>query len=472
MGRRGGLGALAASRLVFAASGLAVNLAMARWLPVESFGVYRWIMSLCALGTFGTTLGLGPWLTRAVVEEPSRARPFTRAVLAVVASLSAATGAAIVAWVTLADGRPEVVGAAVAAAIGLGLGAIASMFEAGLHGLHRTRAEVAPTLVGRGSMVAVNVGLLLTGFGVPAVMAGRAVTGALTAALLGVAFLREAPTSHVAAPGWRDVVWQGRALGATVLFGAVYAQVDVVLLEALAGAEAVAQYAAPATVLLQLALLATVVTRASFPAVAAAETDADAAAEVRRASEMLWGLGIAIAAGGVAVSDALVPWLFGAAYASSAPVFALLACAMPLRFLHGHFGLSLTARDASTTRARIDGVAAAFNIGINLLALGLGGAMAAACTTVATDLLLVVGTGHALSRRVGSVVDAGRFVRWAAAAAGMAALVGATGTWPVWVRVGVGLVSYSCFAFCTGALSTATLAGRWPMRGHRSHNRA
>jgi O-antigen/teichoic acid export membrane protein len=472
MGRRGGLGALAASRLVFAASGLFVNLAMARWLPVEAFGVYRWIMSLCALGTFGTTLGLGPWLTRQLVEDPTRARPWVRVVVGVVGVLSAATGLAIVAWVGLADGRPDVVAAAAAAVVGLGLGAVASILEAGLHGLHRTRAEVMPTLWGRGALVVVNVGLLLAGFGVAAVMGGRVLTGALTAGLLGLAFVREAPATETSAPAWRDVLWEGRALGATVLFGAVYAQVDVVLLEALSGAEAVARYAAPSTVLLQLALLATVVTRASFPAVAAAGTADEASAEVRRASETLWALGVAIAAGGVAVSDALVPWLFGPAYAASAPVFAVLACAMPLRFLHGHFGLSLTARDRSAERARIDGLAAAFNIGINLLALRTGGAMAAACTTVATDLLLVLGTGRALGALLGAVVDVGRFARWGAAALAMAAVVTAVPGWPVGVRVGVGALSYGVFAVLFGAVSVVTLAGRWPIRGQSPHNRA
>ena len=472
MAPSGGLGALAASRLVFALSGLAVNLAMARWLPVESFGVYRWLMSLCALASFGTTLGLAPWLTKQIVAEPDRARAWTSGVLRVVAALATVTTLGIVGWVAVADGRPMVLAAAVAAALGLALGAAASVVEAALHGLHRTQAEVWPTLLGRGALVVVNLGLLVAGFGVSEVMAGRALTGAFTFVLLWLALSREAPRVDVAAPGWRAIAWEGRALGATVMFGAVYAQVDVVLLEALAGPEAVARYAAPATVLLQLALLATVVTRASFPKVAAAADAPTAAAEVRRAAEVLWAFGIAIAAGGSAVSGALVPWLFGPAYADAAPVFAVLAFAMPLRFLHGHFGLSLTARDRSGVRARIDGAAAAFNVVVNLLVLARGGAMAAAFTTVATDALLVLGTGRALSANLGAVVEPGRMVRWALAAAAMAGAVSAAAAWPVWARVALGAAIYPALALAFGVLDASSLRGLRPRVGHSDSSRA
>ncbi len=451
--------ALGASRLAFALSGLAVNVAMARWLPREAFGVYRWLMSVSAIAAFGGHLGLGAYVTRELVRSPASAGAWVGAALRTTSLLSSVTALAVVAYVAVRDPRPEVVAAGVLTALGLGVQAMAQIVEAGLHGLHETRREVAPTLVGRGLMVVGNLALLALGFGVTAVMAGRLAAAVVTLGMLLLAFRAACPPSDGgAAPTVGALLHEGRTFGGTVLFGAIYAQADVLMLEAMAGDAEVARYGAPSSVLLQLALIGAVLTRSYYPRLAALVEDPSAARALLSAqSHALLMVALPIAGGGAVLARDLVPALFGPGYADAALPFLLLALAVPLRFLHGGYGLALSALDGQGRRMRIDRAAAALNVGLNLVAIPVGGAVGAAVTTLCTDLFLVVRLEAAHRERLGAVdhpPTAGRLV-WATT--GMMACVAATAGWWVGWRVGVGVGVYPVLAWALGAVDRGHL---------------
>jgi O-antigen/teichoic acid export membrane protein len=451
--------ALGASRAAFALSGLAVNVAMARWLPREAFGVYRWLMSVSAIAAFGGHLGLGSLVTRELVRAPGGARAWVGAALRTTSLLSTTTAVAVVAYVAVRDPRPDVVWAGVWTAVGLGVQALSQVVEAALHGLHETRREVAPTLVGRGLLVVGNLALLALGYGVTEVMAGRLAAALVTLGMLLLA-LRDAcpPADGDAPPTVGALLNEGRTFGATVLFGAIYAQADVLMLEAMAGDAEVARYGAPASVLLQLALIGAVLTRSYFPRLAALGDDPSAARAMLAAqSHALLMVALPVAGGGAVLARELVPALFGPGYADAAMPFLLLALAVPLRFLHGGYGLALSALDGQAARMRIDRAAAALNVGANLVAIPLGGAVGAACTTLLTDLYLVARLEGAHRRRLGGVDHPATAGRLLAATSGMMACVALSAGWPVGWRVLVGVVTYPAWAWALGAVDRGHL---------------
>lgn len=401
----GGMVALAASRLAFALSGAIVNLAMARMLLREEFGVYRWVSAVVALATFGSNLGLGAFVTREAAREPGRVAKLVPAALRATLLLSSLTALLVVVYVGLRDPRPYVLGCALLAGAGLGVQAMSQVVEGALHGLHRTRAEVPSVLLGRAALVAGSLLLLGLGYGLVAQFGVR--LGAAVLALVLLLWTLQQVSGGLdwarPEPPVRELVATGRVFGATVLFGAIYAQADVLMIEALVGDAEVARYGAPASVLLQLALVSNVVTRAFFPRLAAGQAPERVVGLLRLQTRVLLAAGAPVAAGGLAVAAELVPALFGAQYADSILPFQLLVCVVPVRFLNNGYGLALTALDRQGRRARIDGVAAVFNVAANLIAVPWAGAVGAAATTLLTDLLLVVLLRRELGRAAGPV---------------------------------------------------------------------
>jgi O-antigen/teichoic acid export membrane protein len=243
-----------------------------------------------------------------------------------------------------------------------------------------------------------------------------------------------------------------------VLFGAIYAQADVLMLEAMAGDAEVARYGAPASVLLQLALIGAVLTRSYYPRLAALVADPTAARALLAAqSHALLMVALPVAGGGAVLARELVPALFGEGYADAATPFLLLALAVPLRFLHGGYGLALSALDGQAARMRIDRAAAALNVGANLVAIPLGGAVGAACTTLLTDLFLVVRLETAHRERLGGVDHPATAGRLLGATTGMMACVAATAGWAVGWRVLIGVVVYPALAWALGAVDRGHL---------------
>ncbi|HMV69216.1 MAG TPA: oligosaccharide flippase family protein [Myxococcota bacterium] len=435
---RGGMVALAASRLAFALSGTIVNLAMARALVREEFGVFRWVSAVVALATFGSNLGLGAFVTQRAAREPARVPKLVPAALRATLLLSSATLLLVVAYVALRDPRPAVLVCGLLAGVGLGVQAMSQVVEGALHGLHHTRAEVPSVLVGRALLVVGSLALLAAGFGLVAQFAVRLIAAAVAWGMLVLALRRVSGGLDWAhpEPPVRDLVAAGRVFGATVLFGAIYAQADVLMIEALVSDAEVARYGAPSSVLLQLALVSNVVTRSFFPRLAA---HPDRARELLRLqTRVLLTAGVPVAAGGLAVASRLVPALFGDPYVDSVLPFQILVCVVPIRFLNNGYGLALTALDQQGRRARIDGLAATFNVLANLIAVPWAGAVGAAATTLLTDALLLVLLRWQLSEAAGGLRELDLVVRAALGAVIMAGLVALSGlSLPAQIALGV-----------------------------------
>lgn len=449
----GGMLALAASRLTFALSGAIVNLAMARVLLREEFGVFRWISAVVALATFASNLGLGAWVTREAARDPGRIPRVVPAALRATLLLSSGTAVLVTAYVALRDPRPHVLLCALLAGAGLGVQAMSQVVEGALHGLHRTRDEVPSVLAGRGLLVVGSLLLLVGGWGLTAQFAMRLIAALVAWLLLLWALVRVTGglTWSNPEPPVRELVATGRVFGATVLFGAIYAQADVLMIEALVGDSEVARYGAPASVLLQLALVSNVVTRSFFPRLAAATTADRVASLLGLQTRVLLVAGVPVAAGGLAVAADLVPALFGAHYADAVLPFQLLVCVVPVRFLNNGYGLALTALDQQGRRARIDGLAAVCNLAANLVAIPWYGATGAAATTLLTDLLLVVLLRAELRRATEAPRELGLLWRAGACAVTMGAMVTVVDL-PLAIRVVLGIVLWPVLVWGAGLL--------------------
>lgn len=455
---RGNLLGLAGTRLVVALTGLVVNVALARGLPRDDFATYRWVWACCAVAAFGGNLGLWQLVTRRVAQAPETAAAVLPTALRGALLTSALTTVGIVAYVGWRDPRPEVVAAAALGALTLAANALAQLVQSGFHGLRRMFVEWSPVLAGRLVFTGSHLVLLGLGLGLVPLYVGRVAGAVVTLVGLLVLWRRSVGPPVAPAPG-AVAAWlaEGRWFGPAVLAGAIAAQADVLLLEGLATADEVARYAAPASVLLQLAFVATVLSRGFFPEVSRLAHHAPGEVGGALALQLRMQLLVAapIAAGGVAVALPLTVRLFGEAYADSAAPLAWLVCAVPFRFVNNALGLTLTALDRQAVRTRVDAVAAVTNVALNLVAIPVWGALGAAVATLATDVVAFVALRAAVGGRVPG--EARAWLGTVAPAAAMGLVVAALSTWPVEARVALGAVCYAVLAFAAGGLRRGDL---------------
>lgn len=443
---RGNLLALTVTRVIVAASGLIVNVALARMLSRDDMGLYQWVLSLAALGNFGATLGLGAWVTREVARDASQQASLVPRALMTAGLSSVVTAVAMVAYVAMRNPQPEVLVAGVFGAVAVMINGAAQITTGGLHGLRRMGLELVPMMAGRTVLVATQLIGLALGVGLGTLFAGRAV-GALVL-LLGLwwtqwrqvgPYVVRVTLAHI-----REVGRQGLMFGATVLFGAIYAQADTLMVEAFVGLDEVARYRVPAVVLLQLAFVATILARGLYPRFSQLTGHVDKAGELLGfQTRMLLLVSIPVAAGGVVVAGPLIVALMGSAYDDVAPVFVLLLLAVPVRFLNAGFGLSLTALGQQHRRWRIDGWGAVLNVGLNLAAIPFLGAEGAALTTLLTDVVVCAAIWREIGRVAqtpgGFFAGTGRIV---VGGVGMAGLVWAAAPLGLVAQLALGVVSF------------------------------
>ena len=141
---RGNLLALTVTRVIVAASGLIVNVALARMLSRDDMGLYQWVLSLAALGNFGATLGLGAWVTREVARDASQQASLVPRALMTAGLSSVVTAVAMVAYVAMRNPQPEVLVAGVFGAVAVMINGAAQITTGGLHGLRRMGLELVP----------------------------------------------------------------------------------------------------------------------------------------------------------------------------------------------------------------------------------------------------------------------------------------------------------------------------------------
>ncbi len=458
---RGNLVALALTRAAIVASGLVANLALIEWLPRETFGVYRLIWSTIVLCTFGANLGLGHHVNREVAREPGRAAGLVRDGLATSLILSTATGLALCGWFAWSrPGEPEVIAAAIFGAATLAMNAMSQIPQGALHGAGRMFLELPAVLASRVIFATSQVVLAAAGAGLVALYAGRFAA----ASVLAVGLMWQArrtfgpPATPLRSDAVRGLVRTGRVFGATVLFSAISAQSDIVMLGFFSTDVEVARYGAPAVVLLQLVFIANIFSRGVFPQLARLVGDRDGAGEVLTfLLRILWVVSVPIAVGGVVLAGPLIGLLKGGAYLDAAGVFTLLLVAVPVRFASNGLGFALTALDRQGARARLDMVGAVVNVGLNLYAIPRYGAEGAAATTLITDLLLL-GLVAIQVREVATLggLMAG-LVRVVAASGLMASAVLAVPGAPVLARVLLGAVVYLVASGLIGAWRPADL---------------
>lgn len=378
---------LLADRVIRMGVGVVVGVLIARHLGVSDFGLLNYATALVGLLSAFSTLGLESILVRDLVRAPDRRGEMlgTAAALRLVGAVVCTLVALAVVFVM----RP---GDATAPAV-VGLVALATVFQASdvvdvfFQAQAHTRPAVLARLAAFGVATAARGILLVVGAGVTAFAAVVLVEAALTA----VAMLGAYATSVGTVREWRVRALEARRLlseGWPLLLSGIaimlYMRIDVLMLEAISGLDAVGIYGAATRVSEVWYFVPTAIAAAMAPAITAAH-GRDPAGYLVNVRRLLGLLGALALAAGVTLSVLSVPIidvLFGREFAASAPVLAVHAWAgvfVALGVGQGTWNVC----EGLTRLALVRTLAgAALNVVLNLILIPRWGGLGAAVATV------------------------------------------------------------------------------------------
>jgi O-antigen/teichoic acid export membrane protein len=438
-----------ASQVVGLLAGLAVVIVAARTVGPTGLGEWRFAQAIVAYVIVLGDLGLSTYAAREIARRPDSSPALVMPVLLVRTFASAGLGiAALLAmvWAPTSPSQLAVTAVATAAAV---LTAASPTFL--LQGQERIATTAHIRIVTQAVSASLAVGLaVVTGQILPVAVAYA--VGALvgTSWTLRLARRGRAMRHRIDWIAPSSLLRSGLPFLGTALAIQVLTNGDSFLLGIMKGPEALGLYAAPYAVASYMMLVGGAIMTATFPRIArlAGSASSDLPVLLGDLASVNGSIGIPAALAGIMLSSALMPALFGEAFAAEGPVFALLM-AFPL---FGYFNLTvgqfLAAADRERPAFRVAAVSAILNIGLNLVLIpplgGLGCAISVAITEVASVVLYLLITPASLRRKA-----LGGYVSIVPATVCMALALGA-GTilgWP-W---------FASAAFAGGVLVVATL---------------
>jgi len=242
------------------------------------------------------------------------------------------------------------------------------------------------------------------------------------------------------------------ALGFTIT--TVYAQLDVVLLQALKGFQMVGWYAAANRFIDAVAWIPQSAMGAVFPALSLV-----AATESRRlifayekSFKMLAIVALPLAVGISVTADSLVPLAFGHAFDQSIPALRILAPSIALLFVNNAFIYTLTAINRQVDFTRLSLATLVVNVALNLLLIPPYGYLGAAAASTLTEAALFAGGLWLLRRQLAPLRVVGSTGRAIASAAVMGGVLYPIRSWPLAIVVIVGAAVYLAALFALRAL--------------------
>ena len=397
-------------------------------------GDYAFAANLLAYFAVVVDFGLGTLVTRDVARDAAGLQRIFRTALALrmrllAVSMPVMVGIALIYWATgTIDGRALLTTGVLA--LGLPLAAVNQAYAA---------VYAAWERIDRRALVVAGTSALTVGLGLVLLAAGLGVVGIALAGLIsscvtlialgrpvGFGLLRQSVGTQ--RDDLRQLARHALPLMLNSLLATAFIQIDILILQALQGTAVVGHYNAAYKFLNAMNVLPAAVVLAAFPLMARAAGDA---AELARWFTRTWRVLVTAAAGVVVLFFIFAePWidtLLGPEFLpETATALAILIWFLPLSYLNGALQYVVIASDRQWRLTPAFLIATLVNVVLNLALVPIWGFVAAAATTIGSEVVLLAGLGWILrkDRLLRRVLEpAARPVLAAGAAAAVALLL-------------------------------------------------
>ncbi|HEX7798398.1 MAG TPA: flippase [Vicinamibacterales bacterium] len=381
-----------------------VTLVAARRLSQDAFGLFSLGTTVGWIAAVATDFGIQLHLARAVAQRPDDAARLLRAWLRVRLWTSVVALASVGAGLALAKPASEFSWAILLFTLIYVVNGLIEFLHYFYRGIGRSDVESTLTLWQRAAMLALAVGALwwrpdVTVLGlamaIPALatfLYSSRLAGRLASA--GTTSTPSAPRSDIDVSNPRGAIGSVIPIGAGIVLSALYFRIDIFLVQASQGTAAVGLYNAVFRLVEALRLFPAAVLAVALPVVFQA-TSRDVLVKL---SSILTAAAVVASAVLWVGADTVIPLLYGSRYATAVPAFRVLLLAFPLMSLNYALTHQLIGWHGHRAYAVMCGLALIFNVGVNLTLIPRMGIAGAAWSTVATELVITLGSILALAR--------------------------------------------------------------------------
>lgn len=387
-----------------AIAGLGVVVALARTGGPEHLGAFQFALTVTALLPY--YWGFPQLLSREVARRPQDARRWIEGgVLSTLLIGSVLTVGLIAATTMLGVSRGTVwiIGLA---SVGMIFDGIARINFAAFVAWERMVFETMATAVQETVFLVAAVAVLVGGGGPREAMMAFLASRALGAAIGWVIASERTGGPLVPRPHGS---FTGRSARAASPFAVgdilklVQLRADVVMLGVMRGHVAVGLYQACTNLVLNWNVLARALNHGVYPRMSRAWPDRPAQFGRLRdaASRALAMIGMPVAVGGLLLAPELLRALYGSRFDEAVLAFRLLVLVVPLRMMTNTLSSALAACNKQHSRMVAVGIAAAANVGLNLIFIPRWSYVGSAVATLITETGLLLGYGSILRRAAG-----------------------------------------------------------------------
>lgn len=384
-------------RVVTAVLGIVAVGLLTRMLGPEQFGHYAWLLALGAIAQLVADGGLYLSFTRVLAQTPERAARLLSEVATLRLLLLALVFGVAAGGVYLVPTVRPLVPAFVVVAVGLALQSLSQLYMGAFQYYRSIWRATAGDVVGRLLQIA---GVLWVARWYPTVTgAVMVLTGSMAVSwvvhqLLLPGAVRWRPVAAWVA--WRGWVVSSWPLGAMLLLNAIYFRIDTLMLTFLRSSAEVGWYGVAYRVIESALFFPAMFGGLLLPRLAAAAA-AQRTADVRQYIEeglrvlVVGAVGVLLVVG--LFAPVLIRLIAGPAFAPAGPLLRVLSVALAAMFLGNLFGFTLVALQQQRRLLTLYAWLVVGNVAANFLLIPRWGALAAAWTTVATELIAMTVAG-------------------------------------------------------------------------------
>jgi O-antigen/teichoic acid export membrane protein len=374
---------------------------LTRYLGPGDYGKYT--LALMYMQLFGVLADVGLFTTvvREISKDPSRTDELVGNTIALRLLLSIVV-IAVAAAISLAlPYEPQVRTAILLAGAPLLFGMLTTSFVAILQSRLRMGRAVVGDVVGRAvslGLVLAVVGLDLGFYAVLGAAAGGALATLAVTWSLTRGLARARPRAELAV--WRSLLKAAVPLGLALAINAIYFRADTLIISLYEPYDQVGLYTLAYRVLELALVVGTVFLSTTFPILseAVARDEARARRTIEASTEVCVVLGAPLVAAGLVLAPQIIELVGGDEFRGAAEPLRILLAAGALAWVNGVFGYALIARDRQASALWLNLTALTFNVGLNFLLIPRYGIVVAAIVTVASEILILLGS-YSLMRR-------------------------------------------------------------------------
>lgn len=425
--------------------GLVVVVVVARVFSTDDFGRYSVALALSAMLTMPVESGMGAYLVREGTQKPDRLGVLLGHALSLQAALGLAAVAAAAVVGSLLDYDRETLTTTMLMTVGAAVVVITRSQMSVLVSLKRARQFATFSSVQALVLAALTVLAAVLGWGPVGIGVATLITSVLSFPAaqivlrrhwkLRITFQRE---------GMRETFMGSFAYSASKLGNALLTYLDAVMVQALRGNAAAAQYGAAYRLYGALRMFPQIYADSiSQPLAKLAKADRTAfGALYNRAASQLFIIGVPIAVGGFVLREPVMTAIFGERYTAAATAAGILLLTLLVTFPRTAIVVSALAIGLERQVALAYGMTIVFNVVANALLIPSYGPTGAALALAMS--MPVFGGFLALSLSRAGIrmkVDA-RYLKAVVAGAAMSGAVLITGGLPLIVPIAVGAVVY------------------------------